>query len=182
MRKAFLRGMGLVGAESQQLVDIIIPIMFVDLKMQPSDWVVDQASLSHLMANWKNKAADALPPRSDPYDDYPKLNTGLPTILMWNQFGSKKSHPDVPQALRINHPGKAVYFIDIYGIGPEVYRAITMTNQQQYLQFVGCEDMFRDAPYIFEEYQSAVERTLPRWSTKSFVQTASWVPRLDTSY
>jgi hypothetical protein len=173
VRKAFLRGMGLVGAESQKLIDIIIPILFVDLEMQPSDWVVDPGRLSHLMANWKNKAADASAPHSDPYDDYAKLNAELPTILMWNQFGSKKSSHHVPQTSRSNHPGKAVYFIDLYGIGPEVYRAITTTNQQQYLQFVGCEDMFRDAPYIFKEYQSAVERTLPRWSAKSFMQTAS---------
>jgi hypothetical protein len=83
VRKAFLRGMGLVGAESQTLIDIIIPILFVDQEKQPSEWVVDPRRLSHLMANWKNKAVDATPPHSDPYDDYPKLNSGLPTILMW---------------------------------------------------------------------------------------------------
>jgi len=98
VRKAFLRGMGLVGAESQKLIDILIPILFVDPKQRPSNWVVDSRSFSHFMANWKNKAVDATAPHSDPYDDYKKLNTGLPTILMWNQFGSKKSHHRLPQA------------------------------------------------------------------------------------
>lgn len=31
VRQAFLRGMGLVGAESQRLIVIVIPILFVDL-------------------------------------------------------------------------------------------------------------------------------------------------------
>ena len=173
VRKAFIRGMGLVGAASQTLIDIVIPMLFVDLEKGPSDWIVDQTRMSHLMTNWKNKATDATPPHSDPYDDYKQLNMELPTILMWSQFGSKKSEHVLPQTSQIHCPGRAVYFIDLYGIGPEIYRGITATNQQQYQQLVGCDEMFQDAPFIFEEYRSAVECTLPTWSTASFEQTAS---------
>ncbi len=172
VRKAFLRGMGLVGAESQTLVDILIAVLFVDLKKSPSDWKVEEAKMSHIMANWKNRAADATPPHSDPYKIYPKLNTELPTILLWHQFGSKRSEVATPQAETVHHPERAVYFIDVYGIGRDVYRGITPTNQHQYQQFVGCEDMYRDAPYTFQEYINDVEGTKPRWSAKSFEQTA----------
>ncbi len=107
VRKAFLRGMELVGAESQKLIVIVIPVLFVDLKREPSD-------------------------------SYQKLNTGLPTIFMWC---SKTSMHDIPQAGRTNYPGRAVYFIGLYGIGPEVYRGITTTNQQQYQQARICFKM-----------------------------------------
>ena len=173
VRKAFLRGMGIVGAQSQKLIDILIPMLFVDPSKTPSEWVVEEGEMSQIMANWKNRAADATPPHSDPYDDYPKLNTEKPTILMWHQFGSKKNIVDLPQAERVNHPGRAVYFIDLYGIAPEVYRSVTVANAAKYQQVVGCVDMYRDAPYTYPEYIADVERALPRWSTGSFNQTAS---------
>ena len=96
VRKAFIRGMGLVGAASQKLIDIVIPLLFVDLEKGPSDWIVDQTRMSHLMTNWKNKATDA--PHSDAYDDYNDLNMELTTILMWNQFGSKQSKYILPNS------------------------------------------------------------------------------------
>ncbi|KAF9011504.1 hypothetical protein BDZ89DRAFT_1077772 [Hymenopellis radicata] len=172
VRKAFLRGMGIVGAQSQQLIDILIPMLFVDSSKEPSEWVVEEGAMSQIMANWKNEAADATPPHSDPYDAYPELNTEQPTILMWHQFGSKKNIVDLPQAERLHHPGRAVYFIDVYGIAPEVYKSITVANVAKYQQVVGCADMYRDAPYTYHEYIADVERTLPRWSTESFKQTA----------
>ena len=172
VRKAFLRGMGIVGAQSQKLIDILIPMLFMDLTKAPSEWVVEEGAMSQITANWKNKAADATPPHSDPYDAYPKLNTEKPTILMWHQFDSKKNIVDLPQAERANHPGRAVYFIDLYGIAPEVYKSITVANAVKYQQVLGCADMYRDAPYTYPEYIADVESTLPRWSTRSFKQTA----------
>jgi hypothetical protein len=172
VRKAFLRGTGIVGAQSQKLIDILIPMLFVDRSKATSEWVVEEGEMSQIMANWKNKAADATPPHSDPYDAYPKLNTKKPTILMWHQFDSKKNMVDLPQTERANHPGRAVYFIDVYGIAPEVYKGITDANAATYQQVVGCADMYRDAPYTYPEYIADVESTLPRWSTGSFMQTA----------
>jgi hypothetical protein len=172
VRKAFLRGMGIVGAQSQKLIDILIPMLFVDLSKDSSKWVVEEGAMSQITANWKNKAADATPPHIDPYDVYPKLNTEKPTILMWHQFGSKKNIVELPQAERVNHPGRAVYFIDLYGIAPEVYKSITVANAVKYQQVVGCADLYRDAPYTYPEYVADVESTLPRWSTGSFEQTA----------
>jgi hypothetical protein len=174
VRKAFLRGMGLVGAQSQKLVDILIPVLFVDsLKEGPSSWVVEEGKMSQIMANWKNKADDATPPHTDPYDTYANLNTEQPTILMWNQFGSKRSEAVLPQTETAHHPWtRSVYFIDLYGIGPEVYKGITEANREQFQQVVGCGDIYRDAPYTFPEYINEVEHTLPRWSANSFEQTA----------
>ena len=172
VRKAFLRGMGIVGAQSQKLIDILIPMLFVDTSRPPSEWVVEEGAMSQIMANWKNKAADAMPPHSDPYNVYPMLNTEKPTILMWHQFGSKKNIVDLPQTKEVNHPGRAVYFIDVYGIAPEVYKGITDANAAKYQQVVGCADMYRDAPYTYPEYIADVESALPRWSTASFKQTA----------
>jgi hypothetical protein len=97
VRKAFLRGMGLVGAESQALADIVLPILFGTVGRNPKDWPVDEAKMSQLFANWKNRAKDATPPHSDPYDTYPKLNTNLPTIFLWHQFGSKRSEVVTPR-------------------------------------------------------------------------------------
>ena len=34
-----------------------------------------------------------------------------------------------------------VYFIDLYGIGPEVYKGVTERNKEQYQQVVGCRDI-----------------------------------------
>ena len=127
--------------------------------------------MSQLFANWKNRAVDATPPHSDPFNTYPKLNTELPTILLWHQFGSKRIDVVTPQAENVHHPGRKVYFIDLYGIGPQVYQGISSENQKEYLQFIGCEDMYQDAPYTFDEYIDAVERTKPKWSAESFQQT-----------
>jgi len=87
----------------------------MDLKKSPSDWKVEEAKMSHIMANWKNRA-DATPPHSNSYKIYPKLNT----ILLWHQFGSKRSKVVTPQAETVHHPRRAVYFIDVYGIGRDV--------------------------------------------------------------
>ncbi len=73
----------------------------------------------------------------------------------------------------MHHPGRAVYLINAYGITPDVYKSITKDNVAKYQQVVGCGDIYRDAPYTYPEYVAEVERTLPRWSTKSFEQTAS---------
>jgi len=95
VRKAFLRGMGLIGTESRPLTDIVLPILFVDGE-GPEDWRVDEVKMSQLFANWKNRAKVATPPHSDPYDAYPGLNTELPTILLWHQFGSERSEVVTP--------------------------------------------------------------------------------------
>jgi len=60
VRKAFLRGMGLVGAESQTVLDIVIGVLFVDLEKSASDWIIEE---SHIMGSWKNRAV----PHRDPY-------------------------------------------------------------------------------------------------------------------
>ena len=157
-------------------VDILIPVLFVSsFKDGPSDWVVEEGRMSQIMANWKNKADDATPLHTDPYSVYKDLNTEQPTILMWHQFGSERSEADLPQtATNPDHSMRkgGVYFIDLYGIGPEVYKGITESNKEQYQQVVGCKDIYRDAPYTFPEYITEVEHTLPRWSINSFKQTA----------
>jgi hypothetical protein len=127
--------------------------------------------MSQLFANWKNRAKDATPAHSDPYDTYPGLNADLPTIFLWHQFGSERCEVVTPQAEGVSHPGRKVYFIDLYGIGSDVYRGITWESEGEYLQFIGCEDMYRDAPYSFQEYIDNVENTKPRWSAESFGQT-----------
>ena len=177
MRKAFLRGMGLVGAQNQNLVDILIPVLFVSsIEGWPSDWVVEEGKMSQIMANCKNKADDGIPLHTDPYDTYANLNTEQPTILLWHQFNSKRSEVVLPQtetAHHHHHPRTSpVYFIDLYGIEAEVYKGITVTNRELYKRVVGCGDIYRDAPYTFPEYITEVEHTLPRWSANSFEQTA----------
>jgi hypothetical protein len=174
VRKAFLRGMGLVGAQNQPLVDILIPVLFVsNLHKDPEEWEVKKGEMSQIMANWKNRADDATPPHTDPYSIYAGLNQDKPTILLWHQFGSKKSEAVLPQKERVHHPSKnSVYFIDLYGIGPEVYKGITAKNKWEYDQVIGHGDMYRDAPYTFAEYKAEVEHTLPTWSANSFEQTA----------
>ncbi len=162
--------MGLVGSESQPLTDIVLPILFVNGK-NPEGWHVKVEKISQLFANWRNRAKDATPPHIDPYKTYPGLNKDLPTIFLWHQFSSEQSQVVTPQAERVNHPGRYVYFFDVYGIGPDVYRGVTWGNKAEYLQFIGCEDMYRDVPYTFQEYIDNVEYTKPRWSAKSFEQT-----------
>jgi hypothetical protein len=176
VRKAFLRGMGLVGTQNQPLVDILIPVLFVSNRdKDPKEWEVTKGEMSQIMANWKNRGDDATPPHTAPwaYDIYAGLNQDKPTILMWHQFGSKKSVAVLPERERVYHaPEKAVYFIDLYGIGPEVYKGITANNKAEYEQVIGYGDMYRDAPYTFAEYKAEVEHTLPTWTANSFEQTA----------
>ena len=145
VRKAFLRGMGLVGAQSQKMVDILMPVLFVSsFKDDPSGWVVEEGKMSQIMANWKNKAKDAAPLHADPYSVYKDLNTEQPTILLWHQFSSTKSEADLRQTTTIPYHSMrkgGVYFIDLYGIGPEVYKGVTERNKEQYQQVVGCRDI-----------------------------------------
>ena len=81
VRKAFLRGMGIVGAQNQELIDILIPMLFVDRTKPASEWLFEEDKMSQIVANCRDKAADAKPPHIDPYDVYSDLNTELPTIL-----------------------------------------------------------------------------------------------------
>ena len=113
-------------------------------------------------ANWKNTAVDATPSHSDNFDIYPELNKDLSTILLWHAIGVRSLLP----------PGRdsapSMRFIDVYGIGQEVYRGIT----EHYRQFIGSADMYQDVPYTSKEYIDVAERTNQGGLPRLFEQTA----------